>query len=192
MKKLLVLIVFVVVLAGCASKGATPSKAGTAEVITRDGQKWVHVLNSGVEFPLLGAWKGAQIETMRDKSGMNLTAIAVIYGEVSEHSRAVVAFVYPPKTTTESFANMVYSGDYSEQEAGKALCDKAELPFKSSKLVSPNVFNAQCQGTGFEYSGYLLEASKDKQITILYWGAGYAHEGAYPALQEMMRQVQIH
>ncbi|MBU1003091.1 MAG: lipoprotein [Proteobacteria bacterium] len=191
MKKHLLLIFFVVILSGCAMTTTKSSKPGTAEIVMREGQKWVHVLDTGVEFPLLGAWKGAIVETMRDKSGLEFTAIAVIYGEASEHSRAVV-FVYPPKATTESFANMVYSGDYSEQEKGEAVCGKAGLPLKTANLISPSVFCAYCRGNNYEYAYHFVESSDAEEVLILYVGMGFAHVGAYPALQEMMRQVEIH
>ncbi len=191
MKKLLFLILSVVVLAGCATTSATSSKAGTAEIVMKDGQKWVHVLNTGVEFPLLGAWRGARIETMKGDSGKSLTAIAVIYGETSGHSRAVI-FVYPPEEHSETFANMVYSGDYGEHEVGQTICSRARLPLKSTRLISSLVFCAYCQGDNHEYAYHFIESSDAEEALVLYVGMGFAHEGSYPALQEMMRQVVVH
>lgn len=197
MRKFMLILMAVALLAGCVSTGSTQQvkqdqQRGTAEIIERDGGKWVHVLGTGVVFPLLGAWEDVRIEVEKGKNGHIKTSFSASEADGSVAAIEITQGNKPGMTLMD----VLMDRWYTTQEASSSFCRTANAEVAESTMISDEVFYTRCTTStnprnGERHSISLAKGTKDDPlllITFLAWGKAYDVYGK--DAEEMLRRIE--
>ena len=197
MRKFMLILMAVALIAGCVSTGSTQKvkqgqQRGTAEIIERDGGAWVHVLGTGIVFPLLGAWEEVEMAEGKSKQGMDK---AIFTAKMQDGSIAILEVSQGLKPDM-TLMDVLMDRWYTTQEASSSFCRTANAEVAESTMISDEVFYTRCTTStnprnGERHSISLAKGTKDDPLilmTFIAWGKAYDVYGK--DAEEMLRQVE--
>lgn len=206
MKHFIFLMLTVGMLAGCGTRGQdrqayndallerivnkgqvhdrTEGQKGTAEVFDRDGAQWVRIIGSGVEFPLLGEWKSAEmIVTDKGHSVLRL---------IKSKTNLSAFMIYPAQSVDISLPRKIASEEILPDDAGKKACESINGTYVNNELLTPLAFMSFCGGGGWYAAPIFIEGKYFQQAEMDYYGRGDMHSQFYLTFKEMIRRVELH
>jgi len=182
-------------LSGCAAKGGQGAAAGdpgvvlthteAADVILRDGQKWVRVHGAGVEFPLLGEWEEAEVVMDRKPSGEVTTKFVLLE---SGESMCLFEVGKSDEYIDVSLFRVIIEKE-GETEFVKGLCGPDNIRCVDYFFFENGSFFVQCEGRLNSFAGVFLNTS-GVTSGVACVGVGNAGAKHIPVFAQMVRRLE--
>jgi len=188
MKKLFLLVALAALVAGCAtlSKGELRP---AAKVVEHNGAKWVRVLDTGLEFPLLGEWENAKAVTERESGGNVSTRFML---DESKNSTSLVAISSAKSFWSEEIfqhIRSIASGD----ESADIVCERhGGISIDFFRSFSGYFFIWCKEQDSSHWAGLLDPASNQIVHSVAFFGYGSSGDKNAPVFEKMMIQAVMH
>jgi hypothetical protein len=184
MKKYFLVLAAVLALAlsGCAAKDGQGAAAGgpgvvlthteAADVILRDGQKWVRVHGAGVEFQLLGEWEEARDAHGHDANGNPVMSFSLI------DDNGVLSSIHIGKSrANEWHARAEYVPSNAHLfSIGVEVCNGLDSSCSQATLLKGGSLLVKCKNPGYYIWLVVIRESKPSNSALAH-GIAYFSTG---------------
>ena len=190
MRNILFLMLVAAVLSGCVTTGAKQQQRGTAEIIEKDGGKWVHVLGTGVEFPLLGAWEEAMWQAEKQRDGSVQVGLAAL----TDNGSLAMLLTSQCDGRDLSMDDALSRLGRPLEEVGASICRKQGRTLDTIEPFGNGILFLQCglDKEGSAFSAIFIKPARQGPLGMIgYLAEEEAHEVFGKDAEEMMRRVEV-
>lgn len=177
-------VIFLMLIVGMLAATGCKTTQGTAEVITKDNTKWVHVHGTDIRFPLIGVWKDAQVTHIIKEGKFAKTRLTVVEFDGSVSDIGIYApLAYP---TEEPFTR-----NYTKS-IGLSKCDQMGYLHNASGWVGDEGVYYSCitkMGRLKNLSRFPISSTNEFRCT--YTNFALTNDTPYEDFREMNWRVKV-